>query len=146
MLDGVNDPGNLGTMIRIADWYGIETLICSPNCVDAYNPKVVQASMGSLFRVRVVYHDLETILNDPARKISAFGACMEGKNLYNQDLPDEALMVVGRESHGISPAVQSLLDVRLTIPSQGGSAESLNAAVATGIICSEFRRNKLKSR
>lgn len=139
-LDGISDPGNLGTIIRIADWFGISQIICSEDTVDVYNPKVVQASMGSLFRVQVVYTDLTEFLKNPDLKLSKFGALMDGENIYSKKLPAEGLLVIGSESHGISPGVASEIDVGLKIPASAEATESLNAAVATGIICSEFRR------
>lgn len=141
-LDGINDPGNLGTIIRIADWFGIGQIICSEDTVDVYNPKAVQASMGSLFRVQVVYTDLAEFLKNPGLKLPKFGAVMDGENIYNKKLPAEGLLVIGSESHGIRPETASAIDTGLTIPASGPATESLNAAVATGIICSEFRRSE----
>lgn len=145
-LDGISDPGNLGTILRIADWFGIREVICSEDTVDVFNPKVVQASMGSLFRVRVVYGHLADFLNNPDLKLLKFGAVMDGENIYKKKLPAEGLLVIGSESHGISPGVASEIDVGLTIPASAEATESLNAAVATGIICSEFRRGVLQGK
>ncbi|MFP4469089.1 MAG: TrmH family RNA methyltransferase [Bacteroidales bacterium] len=145
MLDGIGDPGNFGTIVRIADWFGVETVVCSENCVEAFNPKVVQAAMGSLFRVKVYVENLKDVLNDPARKLPVYGAVMDGENVYDQEFPPGAILVIGSESHGISGGVELLLDKRLTIPSAGGRAESLNAAVAAGILCSEFKRKTLEN-
>lgn len=144
VLDELKDPGNLGTIIRIADWFGISTIICSNGTVDAYNPKVVQATMGSIARINVHYADLTEVLKGASQRI--FGALLEGENIYTKQLPSTGFIVIGNESKGISEAVQSLLTDKISIPSfshykaGGGEAESLNAAIATSIICSEFRR------
>lgn len=131
-LDQINDPGNLGTIIRIADWYGIEQIIISENSVDAYNPKTVSASKGSLSRVQVHYADLHSTLS--AYTGTILGADMEGTNVHVLEAPKGGVLVMGSESHGISGELDSLLTQRITIPRLGG-AESLNVAVATAIIC-----------
>lgn len=142
-LDCISDPGNLGTIIRIADWFGIRHILCSHNTVDLFNPKVVQATMGSLFRVKVHYVDLEEIITKMAAGVPVFAATLEGENIYAQKLPKKAVIIVGNESHGISERLIGLVDRRLTIPSAAGSAESLNASIATAIICSEFKKSFL---
>lgn len=137
-LDGITDPGNLGTIIRIADWFGIETLLCSTNCVDSYNPKVVQSTMGSLFRVKVRVVNLPIFLKK-LKGLPIYGAVLDGENLYQADLTSTGVIVIGEESHGISQEVLDCVQGKLTIPSHQG-ARSLNAGVATGILCSEFIR------
>ena len=144
VLDGISDPGNLGTIVRIADWFGIQNIICSNDTVELFNPKVIQATMGSLFRVKVYYDNLTRIFTNFGKNIPVFGTTIDSENIYNTDLPARAMIVIGSESHGISPAIQKYLTQKITIPSFGPGAESLNAAVATGIVCSEFLRNKLK--
>lgn len=144
VLDDIKDPGNLGTIIRIADWFGIENIVCSSETVDAFNPKVVQATMGSIARIKVHYIDLTGFLQEQNQPI--YGALLEGKNIYSEKLSSEGLIVIGNESRGISEEVQKLITDKISIPSfshfkqGGGEAESLNAAIATSIICSEFRR------
>lgn len=142
MIDGVIDPGNLGNIIRCADWFGINHVICSTNCVGLYNPKVVQASMGSIFRINVLYLDLTTVLakmrkNNPLKPI--YGATLAGENIYGMNLNANSAIVVGSESHGISEEVKSFLTKEVKIP-QIGRGESLNVASATAILCSEFKR------
>lgn len=144
VLDGVKDPGNLGTILRIADWYGIDTVICSKETVDVFNPKTVQSTMGALYRMNVEYRDLLEYL--PSYKAQfpnnpIYGALMDGDNLYQKDKKGKGIIVMGSESHGISKEVEDLLTDRITIPGEGRS-ESLNVAIATGIICSEFMREK----
>jgi RNA methyltransferase, TrmH family len=140
-LDDVRDPGNLGTIIRLCDWFGIETLFCSDETVDVYNPKVVQATMGSISRVNVVYGDLEDFL--VKTKLTVFGTFMDGKNIYQESLPNDGVIVMGNEANGISEAVEKLVTDRIAIPRFGDLqiTESLNVATATAIILSEFKRN-----
>jgi TrmH family RNA methyltransferase len=140
-LDDVRDPGNLGTIIRLCDWFGIETLFCSEETVDIYNPKVVQATMGSISRVNVVYGDLENFL--VKTKLTVFGTFMDGKNIYQESLPNDGIIVMGNEANGISEAVEKLVTDRIAIPRFGDLqiTESLNVATATAIILSEFKRN-----
>jgi TrmH family RNA methyltransferase len=140
-LDDVRDPGNLGTIIRLCDWFGIETLFCSEETVDIYNPKVVQATMGSISRVNVVYGDLENFL--VKTKLTVFGTFMDGKNIYQESLPNDGVIVMGNEANGISEAVEKLVTDRIAIPRFGDLqiTESLNVATATAIILSEFKRN-----
>ena len=139
-LDDVRDPGNLGTIIRLCDWFGIETLFCSEESVDIYNPKVVQATMGSISRVNVVYGNLETFLSQT--KLPVFGTFMDGKNIYQEDLPKEGIIIMGNEANGISTSVEKLVSERIAIPRFGNLqvTESLNVATATAIILSEFKR------
>lgn len=140
MLDRIADPGNLGTIIRIADWFGIKMIVCSPDTVELYNPKVVQATMGSLFRVKVVYDALPKVLEKFTQTIPKYGAVLDGKNIYREILPEKAVIIIGNESHGISEEMKNLVDCPVMIPAHASGAESLNASVAAAIICSEFRR------
>ncbi len=140
VLDGVQDPGNLGTIIRTADWFGISDIICSDDTVDAYNPKVVQASMGSLSRINVFYMDIVTILSNT--KLPVFGAMLNGENIYTTDFGTKGLVVMGNEGNGLRPGVEKLITKAITIP-RLGKAESLNVAVATALFCSEINRIKL---
>jgi len=137
VLDGIQDPGNLGTIIRIADWFGIDHIICSEDTVDAYNPKVVQACMGSLARVKVHYTSLTEFL--PQIKLPVFGALLDGANIYKTDFGKEGLIVMGNEGNGLRPEVQKLVNKSITIP-RIGKAESLNVAIATALFCSEITR------
>lgn len=137
-LDGVRDPGNLGTLLRLADWFGLDGVVCSPDCVDWSNPKVVQAAMGSLFRKPPRVLDLADALS--AAPWSA-GAFLDGESLYETPLPSDGLLVLGGESHGIRPALEAVLSRRLTIPRFGG-AESLNVAMAGAVFCGEWRRSR----
>ena len=137
LLDRIQDPGNMGTILRIADWFGIPRVICSPDCVDIYNPKVVQASMGAFLRVQTFIEDLPTFCKQ-FPKLPVYGAILNGANIHNTSLEPNAFIVIGNESRGISETLQNCLTHRIAIPCYGG-AESLNAAVATGIICAFFR-------
>lgn len=141
-LDGVQDPGNLGTIIRIADWFGIDTIICSEDTVDAWNPKVVQATMGSIARVNIVYTNLPDFLGQLPTDFPVYGTFLDGKNIYREELSDHGLIIMGNEGNGISDAVRQRVNRRLLIPDfhQGPTADSLNVAIATAITCSEFRR------
>lgn len=130
-LDAIRDPGNLGTIVRTADWFGIKRVYCSLDCVDLYNPKTVQSTMGSIVRVEVVYTDLEVLFNTHPDE-PVFAADMDGKSLYDTKMPKSGILLIGSESHGVSPAL-SALSQPITIPRFGG-AESLNAAVAASII------------
>lgn len=140
-LDDIRDPGNLGTIIRLCDWFGIKQLICSETTVDVFNPKVVQATMGSLTRVAIVYMDLVEALKKT--KLPVYGTFMDGENLYKINKEHEAVIVMGNESNGISSKVQELIQRRITIPRFGTlqKTESLNVATATAITLSEFCRN-----
>ena len=134
VLDNIQDPGNLGTIIRLADWFGIEQIICSENTVDFYNPKVIQATMGSFTRVNIVYQNLKELLQNTDRPV--FGTDMTGKNLYKTDFPKSFYLVLGNEGNGISPEIKNLVTENLTIPRFGRlqSTESLNVSMAAGII------------
>jgi len=137
VLDQVSDPGNLGTIIRVADWYGIKHVICSPDCADLYNPKVIAATMGSFARVQVSHVDLCEYLSAQDKPI--YGAFLEGKNIHHSKLASSAFIVMGSESHGISGPVSQFITDKITIPNFG-LAESLNVAMATGIILDNFKR------
>ncbi len=137
VLDGIQDPGNLGTIIRIADWFGIENIICSDDTVDVYNPKVVQACMGSLTRVKVHYTSLTDFLS--VIKLPAFGALLNGEDIYDTDFGREGLVIMGNEGNGLRAEIQKLLNKAVTIP-RIGKAESLNVAIATALFCSEITR------
>jgi len=141
VLDNIQDPGNMGTIIRTADWFGITDIVCSEDTVDVYNPKVVQATMGSLARVNVHYVSLEQVL--PQIGLPVFGAMLDGENIYNSNFDTEGLLVMGNEGNGISPAIERLITTKITIP-RAGKAESLNVAIATAILCSEIKRNSMK--
>lgn len=139
VLDGIQDPGNMGTIIRTADWFGIENIFCSENCVDAYNPKVVQSSMGSLARVKVMECDLKKLLSDFAG--SKILTTMESaQTIYSHDLPKEGLIIIGSEGRGVSEEVKNLCTTQLSIP-RLGKAESLNAALAAGIIVASLKKS-----
>ena len=139
-LDNVRDPGNLGTIIRLCDWFGVKDLICNTETVDCYNPKVVQATMGSITRVNVVYKDLTEIL--ASNDLLSFGAFMDGKNIYEEELPQGGILVLGNEANGIQSNVEALIKKRISIPRFGDlkQTESLNVANATAILLSEFKR------
>ncbi len=140
-LDGVQDPGNVGTIIRIADWFGIKSIFCSPDTADVYNPKVVQATMGSLAHVHIIYCELLPLLEQCSCPV--YGTLLDGKNIYEETLTPSGIIVMGNEGNGISSAVRKHITKRLLIPNfhQGSeTAESLNVAIATAITCSEFRR------
>jgi TrmH family RNA methyltransferase len=138
-LDSISDPGNLGTIIRLADWFGVEQVVCSQNSVDQYNPKVVQASMGSVFRVGLNYAELSEIITESPESTMVFYADMQGENLHQINLPVNPIIILGSESHGVSSKIKELSHHALSIP-RSDQAESLNVAMATGIICSELRR------
>lgn len=145
-LDGVQDPGNLGTIVRIADWFGIEDIFCSPQTADIYNPKSVQATMGSMARVRVHYLDLADFIDSLPENIPVYGTLLDGENIYKQELSPNGLIIMGNEGKGITPGLRTKITHRLLIPNyplERDTAESLNVAVATSIICAEFRRRML---
>ena len=147
VLDGVQDPGNLGTIIRIADWFGISTIICSRETADAFAPKVVQATMGSIARVRVVYTSLPHLVDRLPKDHPVFGTLLDGENIYAKELPQHGIIVMGNEGNGISAEMRSRISQKLLIPTfatTADKADSLNVAVATAIVCSEFRRSKGK--
>lgn len=142
-LDDVQDPGNLGTIIRIADWFGIENIFCSLHCADAYGHKTVQASMGALARVNIHYVDLEEFLMSAKNNLAIYGTFMDGKNIYQETLSSNGIILMGNEGNGISPKIASLVNKRLLLPNfPAGKAtsESLNVGVATALVCAEFRR------
>ena len=140
-LDGLQDPGNMGTILRTADWYGIRHIVCSRNTVSCYNPKVVQSTMGAIFRTKIMYCDLAEWM-DKAEEMGAavYGATLDGKPYQNAAVSHPAVLVIGNEGHGISPSIASRIKHKITIPNIGGTCESLNAAVATAILVSEFYR------
>ncbi|MRI01486.1 RNA methyltransferase [Kriegella sp. EG-1] len=138
-LDDVSDPGNLGTIIRLCDWFGISNLLCSKNTVDCYNPKVLQATMGSIARMNIVYDDLFNVLKNA--DVPIFGTFMDGKNCYKQDFNESGILVMGNEANGISNKIDAICTNRISIPHFGNSkTESLNVATATAIFLSEIRR------
>ena len=142
VLDGVQDPGNLGTIVRLADWFGIKNVICSPDTADIFNPKTVQATMGAIARVKVFYTPLTGLLNE-LPDFPVYGAFLEGKNIYEEALTATGLIVMGNEGKGISRPLTKYISRKLYIPNhpvEAKTTESLNVAVATAIICSEFRR------
>ncbi|HLV14011.1 MAG TPA: RNA methyltransferase [Xanthomarina sp.] len=139
-LDNVRDPGNLGTIIRLCDWFGVTDLICNLETVDCFNPKVVQATMGSITRVNISYLDLAEFLGQS--DLEVFGAFMEGENIYKKDLPSKGVLVLGNEAKGVSEEIEKLITTKISIPRFGElqATESLNVATATAILLSEFRR------
>ena len=139
-LDAIRDPGNLGTIIRLCDWFGVKQLICSLDTVDCYNPKVVQATMGSIARIDIRYVDLLVYLRET--KLPVIGGVLNGSNVYSEELPEQAILIMGNEANGISDEVVNLLTKKITIPQFGDehNTESLNAATATAILLSEFKR------
>jgi TrmH family RNA methyltransferase len=139
-LDAVNDPGNLGTIIRLCDWFGVTQLLCSKETVDCYNQKVVQASMGSLTRISIKYIDLESYLKETI--LPTFIADMDGENVYKSALPKEAILIMGNEANGVSEELKALIKNKISIPRFGETqeTESLNVATATAILLSEFKR------
>lgn len=143
-LDKINDPGNLGTIMRIADWFGIEHVICSPESVDAFNPKTVQATMGAIARIKVHYSKLADLLEwAKEENIRVYGTYLKGKDIFKEKLQKPAIIVMGSESHGISEELEEFIPNRLTIPSYPAgniTSESLNISTATAIVCAEFRR------
>ncbi len=142
-LDAIQDPGNLGTIIRIADWFGIQHIVCSQDTADAYAPKAIQATMGSIAHVDIQYTDLPQWLDSLPDDFPAFATTLDGDNLYEAQLPANAVIVMGNEGNGVSQEVQQRLSKKLYIPSynnQEKGAESLNVAMATAIICAEWRR------
>lgn len=146
-LDGVQNPGNLGTIIRLADWFGVEDIICSSECADCYNPKVVQATMGAILRVRVHYtaNLAELLSKSAAAGTPIYGTLLDGENIYTQELSSHGIIVMGNEGRGLSDACRRALTHKLFIPpypADAPTSESLNVAMATGIIMAEFRRRK----
>ena len=140
LLDRIQDPGNLGTIMRTADWFGISNIFCSTDTVDVFNPKVVQATMGSICRVNIHYVDLKDFLTGLPENWQKYGTISDGDNIYETELEFPAAVLIGNESKGISEDYFPMLSHRVGIPSRSKGAESLNASVAAGIICSEFCR------
>lgn len=143
-LDAIRDPGNLGTIIRLCDWFGVSQIICSKDTVDCYNPKVIQATMGSISRVNVIYTNLSDFIKES--NVPVFGGTMNGENIYSKELPQNAIIVLGNEGKGISEEIMNLLTHKITIPKFGSlqKTESLNVAMATSILLSEFKRSTEK--
>jgi TrmH family RNA methyltransferase len=141
VLDGIQDPGNLGTIIRTADWFGFKHIICSENTVEAYNPKVVQASMGSLSRVKIHYQSLIDLLKSSS--LPKFGALLQGNNLFKTTWPKAGFLILGSEGHGISEEILPIITHPVTIPGSGNT-ESLNVAISAAICMAELQRNILK--
>lgn len=142
-LDGVQDPGNLGTIIRIADWFGIEDILCSHDTVDCWNPKVVQATMGSIARIKLHYTDLIKMVDDLPSDYPVYATLLDGNNIYDQPLSHHGMIIMGNEGNGISPELRKRINRKLFIPNyppERKTAESLNVAIATSIVCAEFRR------
>lgn len=150
-LDSIRDPGNLGTIIRTADWFGIQHIVCSPDCVDAYNPKVVQSSMGSILRTNLHYTELSGFIRSAPAGMITYGCLLEGNNIQDVTLKTPAIIIIGNESNGISEALMPLITEKIRIPSyplhkaESGQAESLNASLANAIVCYEFRRSSKNS-
>jgi TrmH family RNA methyltransferase len=146
-LDSVRDPGNFGTIIRIADWFGIDGIIASNDCTDLYNPKTIQASMGSAFRVEVFYADLTAVLQEACKKnIPVYGTFLEGENIYKEKLSKNGIIVLGNEGHGILEGTKKYITKKIFIPfgaDKDRAPESLNVSAATAVVCSEFFRRKL---
>ncbi|MEA3451797.1 MAG: RNA methyltransferase [Bacteroidota bacterium] len=142
VLDEIKDPGNLGTIVRIADWFGIKNIVCSTDSVDIYNSKTVQATMGSIFSVNVFYTNLLQIFKNLDKNIPVYGTFMDGENIYNKKLSKYGLIVLGNEANGISAEIEKNITEKISIPTfnKNKTAESLNISVATAIICSEFKR------
>ncbi len=144
VLDEIKDPGNMGTIIRIADWFGIKNIICSENSVDLYNPKVIQSTMGSLARVNLIYVELTEFFNSIPGNIPVYGTLLNGDSIYKQDLSKNGIIIVGNESRGISKEIIPYISNKIFIPSFSqnidNKAESLNASIATAIVCAEFKR------
>ncbi|PLX13554.1 MAG: RNA methyltransferase [Marinilabiliales bacterium] len=149
-LDNINDPGNLGTIIRIADWFGIEDIFCSLESVDVYNPKVVQASMGAIYRTKVHYVDSIDFLQKAIQLngFNIYGTFLEGKNIYEEELKENGLIILGSESHGITENLKPFINKKLFIPSFPSNmetSESLNISIAAAITCAEFRRRAINN-
>lgn len=137
VLDGIQDPGNLGTIIRTCDWFGVQQIVCSKETVDCFNPKVIQSSMGSLFRIPVKYTELDSFLNSVEAPI--YGALLDGINMYDSRIPEDSVIVIGNEGKGISDIVKQYVNHPILIPAHG-EAESLNASIATAVILAEIKR------
>lgn len=145
VLDGIKDPGNLGTIIRLADWFAIEKIICSEDCVDVYNPKTVQSTMGSIFRVKVEYTNLKSFLENLPKNYPIYASIVEGgESIYEKSFQKDSILVIGSESHGISQEIRKYINQNITIPRfrTDNKPESLNASIATAIIISEILKTK----
>ena len=143
VLDSIQDPGNLGTIARLCDWFGIRNIICSLECADCFSPKAVQATMGAICRVKIFYVELKYFFNSIDANINVFGTFLDGENIYTSQLPQTGLIIMGSEGQGISPEIEKFVTKKLYIPCFSSNAtkpESLNVSVATAIVCSEFRR------
>jgi RNA methyltransferase, TrmH family len=143
-LDQISDPGNFGTIIRTADWFGIKTIICSENCVELYNPKVIQASMGSFMRIKIFYTNLEEAMHQCRGKMTVYGACTDGIEIQKAEKNKDSLIIIGNESKGISPCLEKYIQTKITIPAQNifasPHAESLNASIAAALVSYEFTK------
>lgn len=142
-LDGIQDPGNMGTIIRIADWFGIENIYCSNGCVDVYNPKTIQATMGAIGRVKIHYTNLPEFIKSLKKEIPVYGTFLDGEDIYKKELSGNGIIIMGNEGNGISEECSALIKDRVLIPNYPAgrsTSESLNVSIATAIICSEFRR------
>ncbi|MBO4268864.1 MAG: RNA methyltransferase [Bacteroidaceae bacterium] len=145
-LDGIQDPGNLGTIVRIADWFGIRDVFCSPDCADIYGPKAIQSTMGAIARVRLHYVDLPEAISALPSGTPVYGTFLDGENIYKRSLNGNGVIIMGNEGNGIRPSVGSLVKERLYIPcwpADAATSESLNVAAATAVICAEFRRRNI---
>jgi|TARA_B100001964_G_scaffold203855_1_gene233192 TrmH family RNA methyltransferase len=140
VLEDIKNPGNLGTIIRVCDWFGVENIICSFSTVDLYNPKVIQATMGSFTRVNLFFTDLDKVISDLPKDYPIYGAFTDGMNVVKTKLEANSLLIMGNESYGISEKIESLVNNKISIPPKRNGAESLNVAVATSILLHEFRR------
>lgn len=143
MLDNIQDPGNLGTIIRLADWFGIEHIVCSEGTADVFSPKVIQATMGALTRVNVHYTNLEDFFNSLQTPVPIYGTFLDGEDMYDKQLSDNGILVMGNEGNGIRPEIKAYINEKLYIPNYPAgkeTSESLNVAIATAIVCAEFRR------
>jgi TrmH family RNA methyltransferase len=145
LLDQIQDPGNLGTIIRIADWFGVTSIICSPDTADVFNPKVIQASMGSVFNMKILYSSLADVLlkNVDGNKWPVYATLLSGENIYNSEMDTSCFVILGNESRGVNPVLNAFITQGIHIPrpaNKSSKAESLNVAVAAGIVCSEYCR------
>lgn len=145
-LDGIQDPGNLGTIIRLADWFGIEHIVCSLDTVDVFSPKTVQATMGALAHVKVHYTELDGFLKTyKALSVPLYGTFLDGENMYTKNLSETGILIMGNEGNGVRPSIEVLVNEKLYIPSypaERETSESLNVAIATAVVCAEFRRRQ----
>ncbi len=145
-LDGIQDPGNLGTIIRLADWFGIEHIVCSMDTADAFSPKTVQATMGALAHVKVHYTSLESFLQEQIKKgLPVYGTFLDGEDIYSRSFDTNGILIMGNEGQGIRPEIEALVNQKLYIPNyppQRETSESLNVAIATAVVCAEFRRRQ----